>query len=81
MKKNGRYIAAGFIFLGIIFLFFPLDGVNKYLNARGFSNSDLTKARKRQPFQDTILDLQSENCCDFCGLCFAFSFGEFHQRH
>ena len=45
-----------------------LDGVNKYLNARGFSNSDLTKARKRQPFQDTILDLQSENCCDFCGL-------------
>lgn len=30
MKKNGRYIAAGFIFLGIIFLFFPLDGVNKY---------------------------------------------------
>ena len=45
-----------------------LDGVRKYLNTRGFGKGDLTKARKRDDFADTILDLESENRCDFCGM-------------
>ena len=45
-----------------------LDGVRKYLNTRGFGKGDLTKARKREDFDDTVLDLQSENRCDFCGM-------------
>ena len=45
-----------------------LEGVRRYLNTRGFGKGDLTKARKREMFADTILDLQSENRCDFCGI-------------
>ena len=45
-----------------------LEGVRKYLNTRGFGKGDLTKARKREMFANVILDLQSENRCDFCGI-------------
>lgn len=45
-----------------------LDGVRKYLKTRGWAKSDLAKARRRDVFADTILDLKAENRCDFCGI-------------
>ena len=45
-----------------------LEGVRKYLKTRGFGKGDLTKARKRDMYEETVLDLESENCCDFCGI-------------
>ena len=35
---------------------------------RGWSNNDLTKARKRTELEDSLLDLNAENFCDFCGI-------------
>lgn len=45
-----------------------LEGVRKYLGTRGFGKGDLTKARRRELYTDTILDLEAENRCDFCGI-------------
>ena len=38
------------------------------MTVRGWSQSDLTKARKRIRFEDTLLDFNSPLVCDFCGM-------------
>lgn len=45
-----------------------IEDVNSYLIARGWGNSALKKARKRTEFENTQLDIDVENHCDFCGL-------------
>ena len=45
-----------------------IEDVNSYLRVRGWSNRDLTKARKRTELEDNLLDLNAENFCDFCGI-------------
>jgi len=45
-----------------------IEAVSTYLTVRGWGNNDLTRARKRTPLEDTLLDTDMENCCDFCGL-------------
>ena len=45
-----------------------VEDVKSYLFVRGWGNNDLTKARTRSEYQDTLLDLQAENHCDFCGI-------------
>lgn len=42
--------------------------VYSYLNARGWSNSSIRKARKHNIFEETLLDVDAECVCDFCGL-------------
>lgn len=45
-----------------------IEDVNSYLRVRGWSNSDLTKARRRTELEDNLIDLNAENFCDFCGV-------------
>lgn len=45
-----------------------IEDVSSYLRVRGWSNSDLSKARKRTELEDNLLDLNAENFCDFCGI-------------
>lgn len=45
-----------------------IEDVNSYLIARGWGNSALKKARKRTEFENTQLDVEVENHCDFCGM-------------
>lgn len=45
-----------------------LEEVMKYLTVRGFSNNSMTKARKRNVTQDTLIDFEAVNHCDFCGM-------------
>lgn len=45
-----------------------IEDVRNYLRVRGWSDNDLTKARKRTELDDTLLDLHAENFCDFCGV-------------
>lgn len=45
-----------------------IEDVRSYLTVRGWSNNEITKARKRTAIEDTQLDLTAENHCDFCGL-------------
>lgn len=45
-----------------------LDAVRRYLNARGLGSNDITKARKRDVLQDSLLYMENENRCDFCGM-------------
>lgn len=45
-----------------------IEPVSTYLTVRGWGSNDLTRARKRAPVEDTLLDTDIENCCDFCGL-------------
>lgn len=44
-----------------------IERVRAYLGSRGLGNNNLTKSRKRERFEDNLLDFQAENCCDFCG--------------
>ena len=45
-----------------------INNVSSYLNARGWGNNYLTKARKRQEYDKVKLNLEAENHCDFCGM-------------
>lgn len=45
-----------------------IEDVRNYLRVRGWSDNDLTKARKRTELDDTLLNLHAENFCDFCGV-------------
>jgi len=45
-----------------------VEDVRRYLRVRGWSNNALTLARKRNVLVKTLLDTDTENCCDFCGL-------------
>ena len=45
-----------------------VDELHKYLRVRGLCDNSLTKARKRSVLDKVMLDLDSENHCDFCGL-------------
>ena len=45
-----------------------IEDVHKYLTVRGFSNNAFRKARTRDPFEDTLIDLEAVNHCDFCGI-------------
>ena len=45
-----------------------LESVLNYLSMHGWSNNDLTKARKRLSLETGRLDLNAENTCDFCGV-------------
>lgn len=45
-----------------------IEELHKYLRLRGWCNNSLTKARKREILTRTDLDIDSVNCCDFCGL-------------
>ena len=45
-----------------------IDEVYRYLNARGWSDSTLRKARKHNVFEEMLLDMDAECICDFCGL-------------
>ncbi|MGN1251005.1 MAG: hypothetical protein ACI4XW_13100 [Candidatus Spyradocola sp.] len=45
-----------------------IEDVSSYLKVRGWSNNDLTKARKRTGLEESRLDLNAENFCDFCGI-------------
>ena len=42
--------------------------VHKYLTVRGFANNSFRKARKRDLIEDTMIDLDAVNHCDFCGI-------------
>lgn len=43
-----------------------LEDVQKYFHARGYSNNNLTKARKRDIMEKSLLDFNVEQHCDFC---------------
>ncbi|MBE5950036.1 MAG: hypothetical protein E7260_00430 [Lachnospiraceae bacterium] len=43
-----------------------LDEVRTYLTLHGFADNALLKARRREPFEETILDMDATNHCDFC---------------
>lgn len=43
-----------------------IEDVQKYLHVRGYCNNSLTKARKRDVMEKSLLDFSSENHCDFC---------------
>jgi len=45
-----------------------LENVYTYLKVRGWDNNALTKARKREGLEETFIDVQAENHCDFCGM-------------
>lgn len=45
-----------------------IDDVHKYLTVRGFSDNSYRKARTRNLFEETLIDIDAVNCCDFCGL-------------
>lgn len=45
-----------------------IDDVHKYLTVRGFANNSFKKARKRDIFEETLIDLAAVNHCDFCGI-------------
>lgn len=45
-----------------------LDELMRYLRVHGCANNSLTKARKRDIIEKNLIDLNAENCCDFCGL-------------
>lgn len=45
-----------------------IEDVSSYLRVRGWSNNDLTMARKRTELDGSLLDLNAENYCDFCGI-------------
>jgi len=45
-----------------------IEEVCSYLTVRGWSNSDLTRARKREELEEKPLDLNVVNFCDFCGM-------------
>lgn len=45
-----------------------LEKLLKTLRLRGWSNNDLTLARKRELNPEDIVDLKAINHCDFCGL-------------
>lgn len=47
---------------------FVIEDVRAYLTARGWRNNALTKARKREEADASLLDIEAENQCDFCGL-------------
>ena len=45
-----------------------IEDVRNYLKVRGWSDSDLSKARKRTELDKSFIDLNAENYCDFCGI-------------
>ncbi len=45
-----------------------LDEIRKYLTARGFADNEYRKARLRDAMEDSMIDLQAETHCDFCGM-------------
>ncbi len=45
-----------------------LDEVFRYLRVRGWSDGNLTQARKREVFGARTLDFEAVNHCDFCGV-------------
>lgn len=45
-----------------------IEELRGYLNARGWGNNDLTRARERTELPETFLDTNAENQCDFCGM-------------
>ena len=48
---------------------FVVESAKAYLTIRGYGgDNDLRKARKRLSFEDTFLDTEVENHCDFCML-------------
>ncbi len=44
-----------------------LQDVLKYLTVRGFSQNAYRKARTRNPMEESLLDMNVVNHCDFCG--------------
>ena len=44
-----------------------IDEVMKYLRVHGWTDNALTSARKREVFEKTVIDVESDNHCDFCG--------------
>lgn len=44
-----------------------IEEVGSYLKVRGWSNNDLTKARRRTEPEESAFDQNAENHCDFCG--------------
>lgn len=68
--RKSRYQEACYLKFG----FDEIDGrlkiedVRNYLRVRGFSNNTLTKARKRDVLDKSLLDFDAVNCCDFCGV-------------
>ncbi len=68
--KESRYQRECFLKFGFdeIDSRLAIEDVNSYLIARGWGNNDLKKARKRVEFEDTQLDTNVENHCDFCGV-------------
>lgn len=68
--KPSRYQSECFLKFGFdeIDARLSIEDVSSYLRVRGWSNSDLTKARKRTELEDNLLDLNAENFCDFCGI-------------
>lgn len=45
-----------------------IEDVHRYLRVRGYCGSALTKARKRAVPDKQLLDLETANHCDFCGV-------------
>jgi len=45
-----------------------LQDVMKYLTVRGFSQNAFRKARTRNLMEDSLIDLNAVNHCDFCGM-------------
>lgn len=45
-----------------------IEEVCRYLHVRGCSNNALTRARKREALDNNLLDLETVNHCDFCGV-------------
>ena len=45
-----------------------LQDVMKYLTVRGFSQNTFRKARTRNLMEDSLIDLDAVNHCDFCGM-------------
>lgn len=45
-----------------------IEELMKFLRVRGWTNNSLTKARTREILAKTLIDMDAENTCDFCGL-------------
>ena len=45
-----------------------MESVLQYLQRHGWSENDLTRARKRLRLESGFLDLNAETTCDFCGV-------------
>lgn len=45
-----------------------IDELKRYLRVHGWSNNNLTKARKRDVLTKQFIDFNAENHCDFCGI-------------